>query len=256
MVLLPQLRWREDVRRWRRAEEIGLDSAWTYDHLAWRSLADEAWLATVPLLTAAATVTTRIRLGTWVASPNFRHPVPFAKDALGLDDVSDGRLTLEEHTERMERAYAARTLGELAELTADLVPPEKRPFLLDDRPVTAFFRSETRGGRWVVPTQVPVTALGGKVTMDLCDALLRSRHVVVRLAVLMGTVTLIVPEGLRIVTAPGAHITSFKNEVRPPRGAEGFPPDGPVIELAGFVFGGRVVARSPRRPRKGLFRRA
>ena len=31
-------------------------------------------------LTAAACATTRIRLGTLVASPNFRHPVPFAKE--------------------------------------------------------------------------------------------------------------------------------------------------------------------------------
>ena len=94
ITLLPQLRWREDAERWRRAEALGFDSAWTYDHLAWRSLADEPWGATVPTLVAAATVTSSIRLGTWVASPNFRHPVPFAKDAAGLDDVSGGRLTL------------------------------------------------------------------------------------------------------------------------------------------------------------------
>src|SRR5699024_10511706 len=31
---------------------------------------------------------------TWVASPNFRHPVPFAKDVMGLDDISEGRLLL------------------------------------------------------------------------------------------------------------------------------------------------------------------
>ena len=94
ITLLPQLRWREDAQRWRRAEALGFDSAWTYDHLAWRSLADQPWGATVPTLVAAATVTSTIRLGTWVASPNFRHPVPFAKDAAGLDDVSDGRLVL------------------------------------------------------------------------------------------------------------------------------------------------------------------
>lgn len=77
-----------------RAEEYGFDHAWTYDHLAWRSLADEPWLATVPLLAAAGVVTERIRLGTWVASPNFRHPVPFAKDVMGLDDICEGRLLL------------------------------------------------------------------------------------------------------------------------------------------------------------------
>ncbi|QTE29678.1 LLM class flavin-dependent oxidoreductase [Pengzhenrongella sicca] len=94
IVLLPQDRWPLAREKWRRAEEYGFDHAWTYDHLAWRSLADEPWFATVPLLAAAAAVTERIGLGTWVASPNFRHPVPFAKDVMGLDDVSEGRLLL------------------------------------------------------------------------------------------------------------------------------------------------------------------
>lgn len=94
IVLLPQDRWSQARERWQAVERWGFDHAWTYDHLAWRSLADDSWLATVPLLAAAAAVTGRIRLGTWVASPNFRHPVPFAKDVMGLDDVSDGRLLL------------------------------------------------------------------------------------------------------------------------------------------------------------------
>lgn len=94
IVLLPQERWAVDRERWVRAEEYGFDHLWTYDHLAWRTLADEPWLATVPLLAAAATVTSRARLGTWVASPNYRHPVPFAKDVMGLDDISGGRLLL------------------------------------------------------------------------------------------------------------------------------------------------------------------
>ena len=37
-------------------------------------------------------VTSRIRLGTMVTSPNFRHPVPLAKDLLSIDDISMGRL--------------------------------------------------------------------------------------------------------------------------------------------------------------------
>lgn len=94
VVILPEHRWPEASRRWRRVEELGFDHAWTYDHLAWRTLADGPWFATVPTLTAAATVTSRIQLGTWVASPNFRHPVTFAKELMTLDDLSAGRMLL------------------------------------------------------------------------------------------------------------------------------------------------------------------
>jgi alkanesulfonate monooxygenase SsuD/methylene tetrahydromethanopterin reductase-like flavin-dependent oxidoreductase (luciferase family) len=52
------------------------------------------WQSAVPVLAAAAVVTTRIRLGTLVATPNFRHPVTLARDALALDDLSGGRLDL------------------------------------------------------------------------------------------------------------------------------------------------------------------
>jgi alkanesulfonate monooxygenase SsuD/methylene tetrahydromethanopterin reductase-like flavin-dependent oxidoreductase (luciferase family) len=94
VVLLPQQRWAEASARWQAVENMGFDHAWTYDHLAWRTLADEPWFATVPTLTAAAVVTSRIRLGTWVASPNYRHPVTFAKELMSLDDVSQGRFEL------------------------------------------------------------------------------------------------------------------------------------------------------------------
>jgi alkanesulfonate monooxygenase SsuD/methylene tetrahydromethanopterin reductase-like flavin-dependent oxidoreductase (luciferase family) len=93
VVILPELRWSTGSDIWRRAEDLGFDHAWTYDHLAWRTLRDSPWFATVPVLTAAATVTSRIRLGTLVASPNFRHPVVFAKELMTLDDISGGRIT-------------------------------------------------------------------------------------------------------------------------------------------------------------------
>lgn len=94
IVILPQYPWPEMRRRWQLAEELGFDSAYTYDHLSWRSLADEPWGATVPTLAAAALVTSRIRLGTFVASPNYRHPVPFAKELASLDELSGGRMTV------------------------------------------------------------------------------------------------------------------------------------------------------------------
>jgi len=94
VVILPELRWSEARRIWQRAEALGFDHAWTYDHLAWRSLRDSPWFAAVPTLVAASLATERLRLGTLVASPNFRHPVTFAKELMTLDDVSEGRVTV------------------------------------------------------------------------------------------------------------------------------------------------------------------
>jgi alkanesulfonate monooxygenase SsuD/methylene tetrahydromethanopterin reductase-like flavin-dependent oxidoreductase (luciferase family) len=94
IVILPEYRWLLAEPKWRAAEQYGFDHAWTYDHIGWRSLVDGPWFDAVPTLTAAAMVTRRIRLGTLVASPNFRHPVPFARSLLALDDVSSGRFTL------------------------------------------------------------------------------------------------------------------------------------------------------------------
>ncbi len=92
IVLLPEQRWSAARDRWRRAEELGFDHAWTYDHLMWRWLRDETWFGCLPTLTAAAGVTSKMRLGSLVATPTFRHPVPFAKELMTLDDISGGRL--------------------------------------------------------------------------------------------------------------------------------------------------------------------
>ncbi|HEY3714273.1 MAG TPA: LLM class flavin-dependent oxidoreductase [Jatrophihabitantaceae bacterium] len=74
------------------AERAGVRTVWTYDHLTWTQLADSPWYGSVPLLAAAAVRTKRVRLGVQVASPNFRHPVPFAKELMTLDQLTGGRL--------------------------------------------------------------------------------------------------------------------------------------------------------------------
>jgi alkanesulfonate monooxygenase SsuD/methylene tetrahydromethanopterin reductase-like flavin-dependent oxidoreductase (luciferase family) len=92
LTILPEHRWSDAAPMWRRAEELGFDHAWTYDHLVWGGLPDAPWYGTTPTLTAAATVTATIRLGTFVTSPNYRHPVTLMRDLLALDDISGGRL--------------------------------------------------------------------------------------------------------------------------------------------------------------------
>lgn len=75
-----------------RAEQAGVRTVWTYDHLMWPPLRDGPWYGCVPLLAAAAVSTQRVRLGSQVATPNYRHPVPFAKELMTLDQLSGGRL--------------------------------------------------------------------------------------------------------------------------------------------------------------------
>ena len=110
IVILPDARWSSAGPKWRQAEEYGFDHAWTYDHLGWRDYAGGPWFGAVPTLAAAAVSTTRIGLGMLVATPNFRHPVPFARELIALDDLSGGRFTL--GLGAGDDGYDAAVLGE------------------------------------------------------------------------------------------------------------------------------------------------
>lgn len=91
ITILPDQPWAQARPCFEAAERLGFDHAWTYDHLVWGGLPDSPWYAAVPMLTAAATVTSTIGLGTFVTSPNFRHPLPLLREVIGLDDISGGR---------------------------------------------------------------------------------------------------------------------------------------------------------------------
>lgn len=94
VLMIPTDPWVEARRRAQQVEALGYDHLWTYDHLSWRRYRDRDWHAAVPWLTGMAAATSRVRLGTMVASPNFRHPVTLAKEAMTIDHVSGGRFTL------------------------------------------------------------------------------------------------------------------------------------------------------------------
>lgn len=94
LTILPELPWAQARPRWRAAEDLGFDHAWTYDHLVWGGLPDAAWYATFPTLTAAALSTSTIGLGTFVTSPNFRHPVTLHRDVQSMHDLTGGRFLL------------------------------------------------------------------------------------------------------------------------------------------------------------------
>lgn len=119
--------------RCRRAEALGFDTIWLADHLTFGPLvAYEAFSA----LTAAATVTSRVRLGVLVASVTLRHPTLLAKAALTVDHASSGRLELGIGAGGAPKDYAA--LGIAA------WPPRERVERLEESVtlIDALFRGE------------------------------------------------------------------------------------------------------------------
>jgi hypothetical protein len=168
--------------------------------------------------------------------------------------LADGRLDIQEHGIRLERAYSARTLGDLAGLTEDLVAADHQPIRLDHRrAVAGFMTRQSRSGRWVVPDSFPVTVLFGEVVLDLREAVLQSQRVTVYATLLGGRLELIVPEGLTVeLTGPATPGSKRSHQAAPaasqPR--ETGPPGTPVIEVRTVVPGGRIKITRPRPPRR------
>jgi len=166
--------------------------------------------------------------------------------ALLAEAMSDGRLTPDEHAERVQRACTARTLGELADLTADLVVASAQPVRVDDgRMITGVFGPAKRDGRWVVPENLTVTAMFGEVEVDVTEAILQSRHVRLHANVIGGRLRLVVPDGVSVVVTAPMVLARRRGGTPLPAGSE-----TPVIEVTGLVLGGEVIVRTPPRPRR------
>ena len=153
----------------------------------------------------------------------------------------------------MSTALTARTLGELAALTGDLAAPEHQPVQLDGgHPVTALFSGAQRRGRWVVRPDVTCVAAFGEIILDLTEAILTNRHVVITVYGLFGRVRLIVPSGVEVVMN-GTDILGRQRggtTRRVPTSS-----DVPVVEVRGYIALTEVLARTPPRPRRWPLRR-
>lgn len=166
--------------------------------------------------------------------------------ALLAEAVSDGRLTPDEHAERVQRACTARTLGELADLTTDLVVASAQPVRLDGgRVISGIFGPAKRDGRWVVPETLTVTAMFGEVEVDVTQAILQARHVQLHATVIGARLLLIVPDGVSVVVNTPMLLGRRRGGTPLPAGAE-----TPVIEVKGMVLGGEIIVRTPPKPRR------
>lgn len=139
----------------------------------------------------------------------------------------DGRLTRPELDERLAQVWQARTLGDLAPLTSDLVAGTAQPSGQHLAPVRGS-QVQIRGGapahwvvlgehkvvgvEWSVPDRVPVNVVLGEVHLDLANARFETDHVTVHCNVHLGSLVIYVPDHVRVVDATSKFLASIESK--------------------------------------------
>ena len=118
------------------------------------------------------------------------------------DAAAEGRLTLEELSDRVASAYSARTSAELDALTGDLPKlaavaplPERRS---RTRWVIAVMSGARRTGRWTAGEHCVAVAVMAGCRLDLRDAKITGSRLQITAISVMGGVTIVVPEGIEV----------------------------------------------------------
>ena len=164
--------------------------------------------------------------------------------------VVEGRLTLEEFSDRVGRAQAARTREELALLTQDLPAPpatagsppaqaaSRAVATPQQRHVAAFSRL-VRSGPWELAQRSEFRAIFGTITLDLSQARLPGSAVDLEIYNLFGTVTVLVPEGVDVSLTGGG---MFASQVIEPQASRPVP-GAPKLRINARGPGGTLYVR-------------
>jgi hypothetical protein len=160
------------------------------------------------------------------------------------EHAAQGRLTLEEFTERMSAAYLARTSDELEELGRDL-PAAHAPVVSRRRPtrfVLALLGSSEREGRLSMRRRVGCLVGLGNIDLDLRQATFDGDVITVFAVAIIGAIDVYVPEGVEVDLhgfALGGHKGSHGNDPLPVAGT-------PLVRVFAIsVFAGIDVWRVP-----------
>jgi hypothetical protein len=199
-----------------------------------------------------------------VSTPGAPEPAPVELRASDADRgavvgrlqaaLAEGRITVEEFSERSAAAYAARTQAELAPLTRDLpaaglpephapvphapVPAGARPDAAS--PVVAVFGGAVRRGRWLPARREKAVAVFGGVELDYRDAPIGPEPLALQAVAVFGGVQVTVPPGVRVEMTGFALFGG-----RQVQGGEAGP-GAPVLRVhAVAVFGGVEVRTRP-----------
>jgi hypothetical protein len=156
--------------------------------------------------------------------------------------LADGRLTVDEHQERIGVLYATRTLDDLAPLTADLgtgrrdVERRRSAAPVDRvaRQVAILSSSVARpAGR--VEGRMAVLTFLGEARIDLTHASFGEDGVEITAHALWGVVNIVVPSDAR-VTMTGFPLLGSLTPTREPG-----PADGPQVKVSAFALIGEVT---------------
>jgi Domain of unknown function (DUF1707)/Cell wall-active antibiotics response 4TMS YvqF len=168
--------------------------------------------------------------------------------------LAEGRLTAEEHAERLDSIYAAKTHADLVPLLEDLpaqadslapVPTSGRTERARGSRIIAVFGGASRKGAWRVPPSSTVVTIFGGADVDLRDAILPGREIVIRAVSVFGGMSITVPPEMRVVDSG---VAVFGGRDVSGDTAESGGPDSPVLRLQGVcVFGGVFVSHKERK---------
>jgi Domain of unknown function (DUF1707)/Cell wall-active antibiotics response 4TMS YvqF len=172
------------------------------------------------------------------------------------DAAGEGRLTVDELDERLERAYAARTGSDLAPLTADL-PAAAPGTELDDRHrgagktrrwIVAIMGGGNLRGRWLAGRKLNSIAIMGGGEIDLRNAVLTEGELQITIFSFMGGVNVIVPPGVD-VEATGFALMGGNDTHVPPQDLS---PGARRVHVRAISIMGGSDVKMRRRDRKAL----
>ena len=152
--------------------------------------------------------------------------------------VGEGKLTLDEFSDRMDLALAARTRGELSEVLVDLPGMQPATAVL---PLNVTMSSIRRAGNWQVPQRVALTSRFSDVTLDLTQADIRSSVVTLDVDDICSSTDIVVPDDF----------TADINDLRCVRGSasskvSSAPPAGRVhVVVRGNLRFGALTVKHP-----------
>jgi hypothetical protein len=152
--------------------------------------------------------------------------------------AGDGRLSAEELEARLESALSARTLGELAGLTADL-PIAPAATGEDVLVVEQHGGRYVREGRWPVPARIELRTQECRVTLDFTHALVISDVLRIETDMVHGKLFIVSPPGI-VIDTDGLNLTYSKLKLHSTNAAA----DPRLrIELVGQLLHAKVIER-------------